>query len=114
MNRYVALFRGILESVGCDNIQTYIQSGNAVFSSSAAVASLSAAIGAAVEKSFGFTPQVLLLDANRFRDIAASNPFPEGEGTPKLAAKIERCLGVGTTARNWRTVSKLLELIFNQ
>jgi uncharacterized protein (DUF1697 family) len=175
MSKYVALFRGInvggknilpmqdlrgiLESVGCDNIQTYIQSGNAVFSSSAAVASLSAAIGAAVEKGFGFTPQVLLLDADRYRDIAASNPFPEGEGAPKLlhvafltetpsdpdldaldelrsdserfelldgaffllapngigrsklAAKIERCLGVGTTARNWRTVSKLVEMI---
>jgi uncharacterized protein (DUF1697 family) len=35
---------------------------------------------------------------------------PDGFGTSKLAAKAERLLGVDTTARNWRTVGKLLEL----
>lgn len=35
---------------------------------------------------------------------------PAGFGTSKLAAKAERLLGVDTTARNWRTVGKLLEL----
>jgi uncharacterized protein (DUF1697 family) len=175
MSKYVALFRGInvggknilpmqdlrdiLVSVQCENVQTYIQSGNAVFSTSATAASLSRSISAAVEKGFGFAPQVLLLTEDRFREIAASNPFPEGEGMPKslhvafltetpskpdldkleelragserfafqdgaffllapdgigrsrLAAKIDRCLGVATTGRNWRTVSKLLDMI---
>jgi uncharacterized protein (DUF1697 family) len=35
---------------------------------------------------------------------------PQGFGISKLAAKVERLLGVDTTARNWRTVGKLLEL----
>ena len=35
---------------------------------------------------------------------------PEGFGISKLAAKAERLLGVETTARNWRTVGKLLEM----
>ena len=35
---------------------------------------------------------------------------PEGFGTSKLGAKAGRLLGVDTTARNWRTVGKLLEL----
>ena len=35
---------------------------------------------------------------------------PEGVARSKLAAAVERKLGVGATARNWRTVSKLLEL----
>ena len=35
---------------------------------------------------------------------------PEGFGTSKLAAKAGRLLGVDTTARNWRTVGKLLEM----
>lgn len=35
---------------------------------------------------------------------------PDGFGISKLAAKAERFLGVDTTARNWRTVGKLLEL----
>ena len=35
---------------------------------------------------------------------------PEGFGISKLAVKVDRLLGVNTTARNWRTVGKLLEL----
>ena len=35
---------------------------------------------------------------------------PEGFGTSKLAARAERLLGVEATARNWRTVTTLLEL----
>jgi uncharacterized protein (DUF1697 family) len=35
---------------------------------------------------------------------------PQGFGTSKLAARVERLLGVDTTARNWRTVGKLLEI----
>ena len=35
---------------------------------------------------------------------------PKGFGISKLGAKVGRLLGVDTTARNWRTVGKLLEL----
>jgi uncharacterized protein (DUF1697 family) len=35
---------------------------------------------------------------------------PDGFGTSKLAARVEKLLGVEATARNWRTVGKLLEL----
>lgn len=35
---------------------------------------------------------------------------PEGIGRSKLAAKVEKHLGVATTARNWNTLQKLLEL----
>jgi uncharacterized protein (DUF1697 family) len=35
---------------------------------------------------------------------------PEGIGNSKLAARAESCLGVSGTARNWRTVTALLEL----
>ena len=35
---------------------------------------------------------------------------PDGIGRSKLATKVERALGVATTARNWRTVSKVLEM----
>jgi uncharacterized protein (DUF1697 family) len=35
---------------------------------------------------------------------------PEGFGDSKLAAQIEKILGVPTTARNWRTVGALLDL----
>ena len=35
---------------------------------------------------------------------------PEGFGTSKLAERAERYLGVDATARNWRTVTAVLEL----
>lgn len=35
---------------------------------------------------------------------------PDGFGTSKLAARAERLLGVAATARNWRTVSTLLDM----
>jgi uncharacterized protein (DUF1697 family) len=36
---------------------------------------------------------------------------PDGVGRSKLFARIERSLGVPATARNWRTVSRLAEMV---
>lgn len=36
---------------------------------------------------------------------------PEGVGRSKLAASVEKTLGVPTTARNWRTVKKTMAMI---
>ena len=36
---------------------------------------------------------------------------PDGIGRSKLAARIEKSLGVSGTSRNWRTVLKLQEMI---
>ena len=38
---------------------------------------------------------------------------PDGIGRSKLAAKVEKALGVPVTARNWNTVSKLLAMVHN-
>jgi uncharacterized protein (DUF1697 family) len=35
---------------------------------------------------------------------------PEGVGRSKLAIKVEKALGVAVTARNWRTVNKIMEM----
>ena len=35
---------------------------------------------------------------------------PDGVGRSKLAAKVEQCLGVPATARNWNTVQQLLAM----
>jgi uncharacterized protein (DUF1697 family) len=52
-------------------------------------------------------------DSEQFRLI--DNVFylyaPEGIGRSKLAMKVETLLGVAVTARNWRTVSKLLAMV---
>jgi uncharacterized protein (DUF1697 family) len=35
---------------------------------------------------------------------------PDGYGNSKLAARVEHCLGVDATCRNWRTANQLLEM----
>jgi uncharacterized protein (DUF1697 family) len=100
MNTYIALFRGInvggnnklpmkelvavLEGLGLRDIRTYIQSGNVVFSGKADdKIKLAARISAALNKSHGFEPWVLLLEASALERAIKANPFPEGEADGK-------------------------------
>jgi uncharacterized protein (DUF1697 family) len=173
MATWVALLRGVgggirplsmrdltvaLEGIGLDNVRTYIQSGNVVFSSAKAAPRLAGEIERCIEKKFGFHSRTFVLSVSELQKAAKGNPFPQadakpqtlhlfflaqpakaaqldamneikakseqfvlknqvfyfytpqGFGTSKLAAKAERLLGVDATARNWRTVGKLLEL----
>lgn len=149
------LFAGALEALGCENVKTYIQSGNAVFDGAASPGD----IAAAIKKAAGFAPPVFLTTATAFRKTARANPFarqaaasgksvhlflldaapkadavealgalrrpredfavagkalyllsPEGVAESKIAEKIDRVLGVTTTARNWNTVEKLIAM----
>jgi len=175
MTAYIALLRGInvggknslpmrdlrdiLQSLGCGQVKTYIQSGNIVCHSDAKPELLRAKITVAIEQKFGFAPFVLLLSATEFQVIVAANPFPEAIAMPKslhvvflarpavnpdramlealrspteryvltanalylnapdgiggsrLAGRLEHCLGVATTARNWRTVSAVAAIV---
>lgn len=176
VNTYIALLRGInvgghnklpmadlrtlLEEMGLNNVQSYIQSGNVVFQTERTdVAALALEIGNAIAAGYDFTPRVLLLNADAVRATMAANPFPKAEAEPKtlhlyflaerperpdvemldrlkaeseqfklddrvfylfapdgigrskLAERAERALGVAATARNWRTVSKVMALV---
>ena len=175
MKIYIALFRGInvggnnplpmkelvgiLEEHGCQNVKTYIQSGNVVFKiEEKRIPGLSDRLRSEIQERRNFSPSILLLSLAEFETIVAGNPFPEVENDPqalhvgflaatpkrpdlerlerlreknerfhlinsafylhapdgigrsKLAANTERLLGVSMTDRNWRTVSKILEM----
>jgi uncharacterized protein (DUF1697 family) len=150
--------RVLLGELGCENVKTYIQSGNAVFNTSANPGLLSQDITAAIERQFGFAPSVFLLTFDEYQSILGQNPFPDavsepksihigfvteqpsapdletieslksatenyqllngafwlhapdGIGRSKLAAKIDKCLGVATTGRNWRSAKAIEDL----
>lgn len=89
--RYVALLRGInvggnnkvpmadlracLEEAGLSNVQTYIQSGNVVFSSDAKDdTKLTKQIEQAIEKTFGFPVVVAVFSQPEFEYIASHTP----------------------------------------
>ena len=67
--------RDILESLGCESVKTYIQSGNVVLSAPAAPGAT--AITTAIEKQFGFAPRVLVIPGDRFDSVSRANPYKD-------------------------------------
>lgn len=68
--------RGLCESLGLHNVQTYIQSGNAVFRTKGRnTAALGARIEKAIEERYGFRPHVMLRTSEELRSVVARNPF---------------------------------------
>jgi len=90
--RYVALLRGVnvgkakrvpmadwragLEALGCTDVQTLLNSGNAVFTSKArSVTTLAESIRARLLEDTGVDAAVVVKSAEEVRRIAAVNPF---------------------------------------
>ncbi len=99
MKTFIALFRGInvggknilpmkelvsiLEELGAQNVQTYIQSGNAIFKiAEDYTARLSEQIQNEINRQRGFAPQVLLLTPAELKKAMTNNPFPEAKSDP--------------------------------
>jgi len=99
LKTYIALFRGInvggnhilpmkslveiLTGLGAQPVATYIQSGNAVFGFPEVNPNeLAEKISRAVEKQYGFSPQVLVLERSELLQAILGNPFPEAESDP--------------------------------
>ncbi len=99
MNTHIALLRGInvggnnllpmkdlsamFADCGCSDVQTYIQSGNAVFRSDRAAAQIAADFQSLCQATKAFTPQTLVLPLADYEKIVAANPYPEATTTPK-------------------------------
>jgi uncharacterized protein (DUF1697 family) len=77
-------FRELLRTLGCEDLATYIQSGNAVFRHHKSTAELSLLISEAVESRFGFQVPVMVLTASEFCAVAAANPFAADASEPKF------------------------------
>ena len=152
--------RAVYASLGLQDPQTYVQSGNVVFRTEARdLVPLATRIEKAIERKFGFRPDVILRTSSDLRDVIARNPFaarrgidprklvitflpadpgpearnkvltmkpdpeeirfdgrelyiyfPNGMGRSKLVPALAKALKNGGTARNWNTVTRLLEI----
>lgn len=177
MNTFIALIRGInvggknilpmrnlvkiLEDMRCEEVKTYIQSGNIVFKIEQNQKSqLAREISSRISEIYDFKPHVLLLDISELYAAISNNPFetdngkalhfffldsfpqkpdmerlkaakanseefkldktifylytPDGFARSKLAAIVEKSMGVPVTARNWNTVSKIMQMVNNE
>lgn len=177
MASHVALLRGInvggknklpmrdLTSIftqaGCQNVQTYIQSGNVLFDApDRVVDSLAGVVAAGIERQFGYATPVVIRNAGQVAKVVADNPFlrsgieddtlhviiladapeqrlierldperspgdafvvsgqeiyvhlPNGVARSKLTVTyFDAKLATIGTQRNWRTMTKLVELM---
>lgn len=79
--------RALCGSLKLQNAQTYVQSGNVVFTSKEQILpALAKRIEDAIEKKFGFRAAVILRTAAEMRAVVKKNPFAKREFDPaKLA-----------------------------
>jgi uncharacterized protein (DUF1697 family) len=92
MKKFIALLRGInvsgqkkikmsdlkllFEEMGFQDVQTYIQSGNVIFSSKEkSGGKLEAKISSAIKRKFGFDVQVIILSQEEIEYTLKNNPF---------------------------------------
>lgn len=155
----MADLRELLQDIGCEDVSTYIQSGNVVFDSpQKSFDALGKLIRETIRARHQVQVTVFVLSFDEFEIAVRQNPFPDAIATPstlhlffiqgpvsaaglqaiqkvkrpserfklvsgvlylhapdgigrsKLAANVEKLLGITTTGRNYRTVIKLLDL----
>jgi uncharacterized protein (DUF1697 family) len=71
----MAEFRQMLTGLGLERVESYIQSGNAVFESDLPGAGLEAMVCDAITGRFGFSPEVFVLEAGDIAAALADHPF---------------------------------------
>ena len=70
--------RAMYEKLGYDNISSYVQSGNVIFSTKKkSIASLEKTIKAKIANTFTFDVPTLVRDAAYFETIIKNNPYPK-------------------------------------
>src|SRR2546427_3902416 len=73
--------REVYESLGLQDSQTYVQSGNVMFRTEERnLPRLAKQIEDAIERTFGFRPAVIVRTPAELKDVIARNPFAERRG----------------------------------
>jgi uncharacterized protein (DUF1697 family) len=75
---------GLFEDAGCEDVSTYIQSGNVLFAAKAAtVKTLPAVMSKAIAKRFGFEIPVILRSVKEWETVIEKNPFVRAKAPPE-------------------------------
>lgn len=157
----MARLRALYEALGCEDVQTYLQSGNVVFRRARDPAGVGRGVERAIKHELGLEVRVLDRSHAALAAVVEADPFPgtdpsrrfvmflsgapgreiareldhvrlgpdeavlrghelhlhcaDGIGNSKLPGMLsEKRLGVSATTRNWRTVTRLLEMSGDQ
>ena len=80
----MASLRAILDGLGATDVQTYIQSGNAVFRHAETdAAKVGDMVANGIHQRYGFRPRVLAMTAAEMARAVEANPFRNAEAEPK-------------------------------
>jgi len=89
----MAAFRQLLQDLGCADVRTYLQSGNAVVDVHPGdLDDLAGQVESAIRDRFDLDVRVLMRTGAELAAVVAANPFPDLVDSPKLlhAAFLER------------------------
>jgi len=78
----MAELRAMLEKIGCTDVKTYVQSGNAVFATKLEAAALTKAIEAALERYMGRPIATTLRTHKQMKAVIDANPFAQVATNP--------------------------------
>ena len=73
----MAELRALAQQAGLGDVETYIQSGNVVFTSAKAPEAVATTLEAAIEKKFGFFVDVVVRTQAQWAKYAAGSPYPQ-------------------------------------
>lgn len=114
----MAELRSLCAQIGLQNTESYIQSGNLVFSSAGISGELEDGLEQAIHQRFGFSVPVIVRSARQWRSIAANNPFPGiSDKSPNLVM-LGLCKGIpsvdsGQKLLDYAKLNERVELVDN-
>lgn len=69
--------RALYEALGFDKVQSYVQSGNVVFTSDEPATTITTAICDGIAEKFAYSVPVMVLTLEAWRNLKESNPFAQ-------------------------------------
>jgi uncharacterized protein (DUF1697 family) len=99
-NKRIAMadLRAIVESLGHTDVETYLQSGNVVFTPKRRTKDLSAPLSAAILDATGHDVPVVLRTGAELADVVDANPYPVDDPTRAVVAFLADAVDLGDLA----------------
>lgn len=96
----------IFEELGFTDVQTYIQSGNCAFDAcDRSTDGIPDQISDAINKKFGFRPQIIVISKDELTATLDENPYMESEADPKILQLY--FLSEPAKNANWEEIERL-------
>ncbi len=89
----------VCEGLGYAGVWTYLNSGNVVFDTTGARASLEDAMQKALEEEFGFECTTFVRTPKQLRDVLDARPFPSAEGDTHFVTFLKTAPSTGDATR---------------